>query len=154
MANSTSDADALGAQIPVSGSDTYMVTGTVTRSDGTPARGLAVSAFDQDMRKRQLLGRGRTGADGGFQITYPVSAFWQAEEGGPDLVVEVYGQHEEVLATTPVHFNTPRLATINITLAQHGSEAEYDRIVRLLMPLLDGQGVTLDTLEENNQYHD
>ena len=50
-------------------------------------------------------------------------------------------------------FNAPTLATVNITLTQTGTESEYDRVVRVLTPLLNGQGVTLDTLEQNKQYN-
>ncbi len=145
-------ADALGIGETATGGGTYLATGTVTQPDGTPARGLAVAAFAQSMRKRTLLGRTRTGADGVYHISYAAPT---AQSGsGPGLVIEVYGQNQEVLATSAVVFDAARIETVDIELTQSGSEVEYDRIVRLLTPLVAGQDVTLATLEENSQYHD
>jgi hypothetical protein len=131
-----------------------IVYGTVVRPDGQPARGLRVAAFDQDMRSRQPLGQATTDAAGRYRISYSAAQYQRSELGGPDLVVEAYGQSGEVLHTTDVLFNASAIANVSLTLEQVGAEADYDRIVRLLTPLLDGQGVTLDTLEENDKNQD
>ena len=146
-------ADALGLGAATASGGAYLATGKVTRQDGTPARSLAVAAFAQSMRKRTLLGRARTGADGIYRVSYVAPAAAPAGSG-PGLVIEVYGQNQEVLATSATIFNAARIETLEIELAQSGAEAEYDRIVRLMTPLVAGQGVTLATLEENSQYHD
>src|SRR6266851_3509338 len=131
-----------------------IVYGTVVRPDGQPARGLRVAAFDQDMRSRQPLGQATTDAAGRYRISYSAAQYQRSELGGPDLVVEAYGQSGEVLKTTDVRFNASAIANVSLTLEQVGAEADYDRIVRLLTPLLDGQGVTLDTLEESDKNQD
>jgi GH18 family chitinase len=151
----TTLADGLGLNnISANGSTSFLISGTVTQPDGTPARGLSVTAYDQGMRMRQSLGRGRTGPDGSYRIPYSAPAHQSGAEGGLDLVVEVRDSYQEVLTTSDVLFNAPTLATIDVTLAQTGAEAEYDRVVRVLTPVLNGQGVTLDTLEQNKQYQD
>jgi receptor-binding and translocation channel-forming TcA subunit of Tc toxin/ABC toxin-like protein/neuraminidase-like protein len=125
------------------------VQGTVTDRAGLPVRGLTVTAFDQDLRTRQQLGSARTDSGGGYLIGYSLGQFSRAEQGSADLVLEVRSPSEEVIHTTPVRFNVPERVTIDIVLETRGGEAEYDRIVREIQPLLDGQGVGFETLEEN-----
>lgn len=131
----------------------YTAYGQVTRLNH-PARAVPVKLFDQDLRKRQSLGQAVTDAEGKYKITYGAKQFQQAESGGPDLVLEAYGTAGEVLKTSDVLFNAPSLAQLDLTLDQLGSEAEYDRVVRFITPLLAGQDVTLDTLEESDKIRD
>lgn len=152
-ATATALAEAAAARA-VSSSPVNLVYGTVTSPDGKRARGLRVVAFDQDMRKRQTLGQATTRADGTYTIQYDDTQFQEAEEGSADLVLVVYGQGDEVLQATAPLFNAPKFARVDIVLAGTGTEALYKRIVRLLTPLLDGQDVTLDSLEEDDKHQD
>src|SRR5204862_5099233 len=114
----------------------YLVRGIVSWPDKLPARDLIVIAYDQDLRKRQELGRSPTNASGDYRIRYTSSQFQRAELAGPDLVLEVQTPSGELLHTSGVTFNAPKIANIDLPLAQRGSEAEYDRILRELTPLL------------------
>jgi len=134
--------------------ETFLVRGTVTDPEGRPARGLTVVAFDQDLRKRQELGRAPTGKDGRYEIAYDAGQFRHAEKAGADLVVEVQTADGEVLYTSDVRFNTSPQETIDVSLTRLGSEAEFDRIVRELIPVLEGQDVGFDTLEEDAEHRD
>jgi len=136
------------------GEASYLAYGTVTLSDDRPARAMPLKLFDQDLRNRQVLGQAVTNAAGKYRISYNLSQFQQAEMGGPDLVLEAYGASGEVLKTSGVYFNAPAFAQLDLVLDQLGSEAHYDRIVRFVTPLLAGQGVTLDTLDQNDQVND
>ena len=126
----------------------FLVQGVVSDRARRPAGSMTVTAFDQDLRTRQQLGRSRTNANGEFRIDYTSVQFKRAEQGGADLVLEVRSQADELLHTTATHFHAPPKLTIDITLASRGGEAEFDRILRELTPLLEGQDVELTTLEE------
>jgi hypothetical protein len=137
------------------GSDTsYVVYGTVTQAGGQPARALRLKLFDQDLRTRQALGQATTSASGKYQISYSAKQFQQAEAGGADLVLEAYETNGAVLKTSAVYFNAPAFAQLDLALDRSGSEATYDRIIRIVTPLLAGQDVTLDTLEESDKARD
>ncbi|MGA9768040.1 MAG: neuraminidase-like domain-containing protein [Blastocatellia bacterium] len=141
------------------GEQPFVVHGVVTYPDGRPARSMPVTAFDQDMRFRQELGRTITDSNGEYLIRYSLSAFTQAEAGSADLVIEVYAPLPSVasgavLHTTEIRYNAPRDIAIDISLAGYGSEAEFDLIARELSPLLAEQHVTFDTLEENEALRD
>jgi hypothetical protein len=129
----------------------FFVRGTVTAPDGQPARGLAVVAFDQHLRKRRELGRAQTGKDGRYEIAYDAGSF---QNGGADLVIEVQTSAPEVLYTSPVRFNASPEQTIDVSLTRLGSEPELDRIARELTPLLESQDLSFETLEENKQHRD
>lgn len=136
------------------GGPSWLAYGTVTTSDGQPARSVPLKLFDQDLRKRQLLGSATSGANGKYRIAYAVKAFQQAELDGPDLVLEAYGTGGEVLGTSSVYFNAPSFAQLDLVLSNASGEAAYDRVERFITPLLTGQDVTLDTLEENDKVSD
>jgi hypothetical protein len=132
----------------------HSVSGIVTGPDGRQARGLSVSAFDQDLRTRQLLGSTVTGAKGDYRILYSPEDFAVAERGEADLVLVVTASGGEVLHTSDILFHAPRHAIIDIALQGFGAEAELDRIYRLVAPLGERQGVGLDALEEDGTVRD
>ena len=102
----------------------FLVQGVVSDRARRPAGSMTVTAFDQDLRTRQQLGRSRTNANGEFRIDYTSVQFKRAEQGGADLVLEVRSQADELLHTTATHFHAPPKLTIDITLASRGGEAE------------------------------
>lgn len=130
------------------------VRGIVRAMGGGTARGLIVTASDQDLRKREELGRTRTKIDGEYLIYYGLDQFLHAELGGPDLVLEVSTASGEVLYTSEVFFNAPATFNVNITLTVRTNEAEFDRILRLVQPLIEGQDAPINTLEENEKFRD
>src|SRR5713226_6484621 len=136
------------------GEVSYLAFGAVTLPGAQPARAVALKLFDQDLRKRQTLGQTTTDTNGKYKISYNAKQFQSAELGGPDLVLEAYGPGGEVLKSSDVYYNAPPFAQLDLALDRTGSEAEYDRIVRIVTPLLAGQDVTLDALEENDKIHD
>src|SRR6266852_5226657 len=139
---------------PTDPSREYQVRGLVNDPDGTASRGYTVTAFDQDLRLRQELGHATTDANGEYVVFYGSQQFQQADLGGADLVLVVTGANGEVLATTEVLFNAPPVATINITLTKLGSEAEYDRVSRLVTRLVENQQIAIDALDENDKHQD
>lgn len=132
----------------------YTVTGTVTGPNGRAASGLLVGVFDQDLRSRQELGVAKTDARGKYFVAYDPRQFARAEAGSADLVVIVAAPQGQVLQTTGVLFHAPRHAVIDVKLAGYRGEAEFDRIARQVRPLLEGQGVSIDGLEEDEKVHD
>ena len=134
--------------------NSFWVRGIVRTAGGQSTRGLTISAYDQDLRKRQLLGRAAVRADGEYTIVYGPSSFGNAEIGGPDLVLEVGGAAGGVIFTSPVNFNVPGTFNYDIQLPAGTGEAEYDATLRLIQPLLDGQDAPLDTLDENDDHQD
>lgn len=146
--------DRVLGDLPMGRDISGVVRGRITDVNGRVARGYGVVAYDQDLRKQQELGRGRTDASGMYEITYDATRFRLAELGAPDVVVEVYSPNGDRLHATDVLFNAPPRAEVNVQLAGLGSDAEYDRVQRLLTPLLDGQDVSVDALEEDDQHHD
>lgn len=131
----------------------HSVAGRVTDANGQPVRGLPVTAYDQDMRTRQTLGRALTDANGRYFVAYGVGQFSGAELASADLVVEVADADGKVLSTTPVRFNCAYDTIIDIVLPT-GDVAEYDRNAGSLATLIAGQEVTLATLEEDGTTND
>jgi hypothetical protein len=130
------------------------VRGVVRGAGRTPVRDLVVTAFDQDLRTRQELGRCPTRNDGEYLIYYDRSKIKNAELGGADMVLQVSGPNGEVLHVSDVQFNVPETFNFDIQLSKAPSEAEFDMLLRLVRPLIEGQDVTLATLEESDKYTD
>jgi hypothetical protein len=79
----------------------WVVTGTVrARESGRPLKGLAVRAFDQDMRSDDYLGRDTTDESGRYEIGFKAAAFRKLFESRPDLYVLVYDASGRELAST------------------------------------------------------
>ena len=118
------------------------------------ARDLMVTAYDRDLRTRQQLGRSSTRNDGQYVIYYGAEQYAAAEQGGPDLVLEVQDRGGAVLFTSPVVFNADPALNYDIELLARGGESLFDRLLRLVQPLLAGQNVTLEQLDDNEQLPD
>lgn len=132
----------------------HTVTGTVTGPGGRPANALLVAVFDQDLRSRQELGRAKTDARGKYRVAYDPRQFARAEAGSADLVVVVMTAKGEVLHTTDVLFHAPRHAVVDVKLTDYRGESEFERIGRQVIPLLEGQNVGIEGLEENDETRD
>ena len=130
------------------------VHGAIELADGSPAPNFLVGAFDRDLRVEQRLGTKRSSADGSYHIQYSRSQFEHPEAGSADLVVKVFGKDGVVLAASPVLFNAPPAAEINVTIPAEAVEPPslFDRIRAAVEPHL-GRLKTAD-LEENNEHQD
>jgi len=139
------------------GPDVYTVRGTVVNPNGRPFAGGLVRAFDRDLRSEQLLGEGRTDGNGRYLIQYKSESFQQAESGGPDLAVKVFDAAGQALYEPRMDelvFNAPPDAVVDITLQKGDTqvESEFERLLRVLSPLL--QGVPIADLQEDQQRQD
>lgn len=116
----------------------YRVQGTVRLSDGFPAAGFGVAAFDRDLRSEQALGQGRTDRRGSYLIPYSESQFARAEKANADLVVRVLAADGSVLAASPVLFNAPPAAVVDVTIPAEAllPPTLFEKIDQVLAPLL------------------
>jgi hypothetical protein len=132
----------------------YTVSGTVRLADGSPARATSVQAVDRDLRSEQLLGQARTDDAGAYRIGYSDEQFRKRERGSADLVVKALAPDGSLLAASPVLFNAPPQATIDLTIPAQtrAPPTLFENIAAALPPLLDG--VKVEELEENQQYQD
>ena len=132
----------------------FAVRGTVRLADGSPAAGVKVSAFDRDLRTEQLLGQSTTGRDGSYRIQYSGDAFATAETGGADLVIKAFATDGALLAASPVLFNAPPSAEIDLTIPAEAllPPTLFEKVGRALTPLLGKLRVA--DLEEDARHQD
>ena len=132
----------------------YEVKGTVCLADGLAIAGVNVRAVDRDLRSEQALGETRTDRNGFYRIGYTADTFRKAEKGGIDLVVKVIADDGSLWATSPILFNAPPIAEVDLTVpAEMKSPLSlFERIALDLPPLLDGMNVV--ELEENEEHQD
>ena len=128
--------------------------GQVRLADCSPGAGLTMAAFDRDLRTEHLLGRSTTGGDGTYRIEYDASAIVGAERGGANLVVKAFAADGSVLVASPVLFNAPASAVVDLVIPVGALQppARFEAIGRALEPLLDR--VTILQLEEDAQRQD
>ena len=105
----------------------------------------SVRAFDQDLRKQQLLGTATTDTAGRYEIHYRRAQFARAERGTAELIVRAFRDDsaEEPLAESQVRINVGDDATVDLTVPAP-AVSEWERIRDAVLPLLDGQGESDD----------
>jgi 5-hydroxyisourate hydrolase-like protein (transthyretin family) len=124
----------LDVRIP---SGALVVRGTVCEASGKPAQNARVRAYDQDLRKKQLLGKAVTNAEGRYTISYTSRKFLRAEKGRADLCVVVVNAKGKELVSSMVIFDAPSEASIDLTLPPDGKTlSEYERLLEAILPLL------------------
>ncbi len=134
--------------------DLRTVQGTVVYTDFFPASGINVSAYRKGLRTEHILGEAVTAQNGSYNIRYETDN----SSGTPDhplhLVVKAYDDEGILLAESPVCFNPPVNAWLNLILTKERVRvmSEYERLGRAISPLLEG--LTIEELEENNDYSD
>lgn len=101
-------------------SGALVVRGTVREAGGKPAQNAFVRAYDQDLRKKQLLGKATTDAAGHYSIAYTSRKFLRAEKGRADLRVVVVSAKGKELVSSVVIFNVPSETSIDLTLPPDG----------------------------------
>ncbi|WP_100902184.1 neuraminidase-like domain-containing protein [Nostoc flagelliforme] len=134
--------------------DAFVVKGIIRLADGFPASTVMMSAFDRDLRNEQLLGQKQTDNKGFYQIQYSASQFRRQEKGSADLVVKAFAANGSLLAASPVLFNAPPVAEIDLTIPSEVQQPAtlFEKITQTLEPLLEGLHV--EELEENEQHQD
>ncbi|MGH8628121.1 MAG: peptidoglycan-binding domain-containing protein [Gammaproteobacteria bacterium] len=132
----------------------YVVNGTVRFFDGFPATGIMVSAFDRDLRREQALGRTRTDEKGSYEIQYSERQFGRAEKRDADLVVRAFAADGTLLVASPVLFNAPLVATVDLAIPAEAllPPTLFEKIGRALAPLLEG--LKVEDLEEDKEHQD
>jgi hypothetical protein len=132
----------------------YLVKGTVRFFDGFPAAGILISAFDRDLRHEQLLGQTQTNRKGAYQIHYAERQFQSVEKGSADLVVKASTVEGALLVASPVVFNAPLIAEVDLTIPAEALQAPtlFERIKQALQPLLER--VKVEELEEDKEHQD
>jgi hypothetical protein len=132
----------------------YVVKGTVRFFDGFPAARIMVSAFDRDLRREQTLGQTKTDMKGSYEIQYFERKFLRAEKGSADLVVKAFAADGTLLAASPVLFNAPLVATVDLDIPADVllPPTLFEKIGRALVPLLEN--VKVVELEEDKVHQD
>ncbi|MDB5226558.1 MAG: hypothetical protein JWN78_751, partial [Bacteroidota bacterium] len=146
----------------------YTVSGTVTSYENFPVVGKSVKAFDKDLRKEESLGSYITDKNGFYTISYTPDSFARAEKENADLFIRISDIDIGNIFTSnnnnktvkqyyesPVLFNATSKAVINAVLDKevYRSDSEFTRYEKSLAPLLDGQGVKIkDLTEEDIQF--
>lgn len=143
--------------MPVSSNDGpkgYLVKGTVRLADDSPVKEIKVVAFDRDLRSEQLLGQSQTDKQGFYQIGYSPRQFRKAEKGSADLVVKAFAADDSLLAVSPVLFNAPLVAEINLTISAEIFQPPslFEKIEKALEPLLED--LKVEELEEDKEHQD
>ena len=108
---------------------------------GIPYGGVTVRAFDKDLRTEEVIGETITDGQGSYEIKYVSQDFSETEKGGADLLVRVFGENENLLATSDIFYNAPAEQIINLIVYadQGGQPSEWEIINAQLLPLLKNQ---------------
>ncbi len=104
--------------IEVNAGQAYVVFGTVTNADATPAAGVTVIAYDKDESREDRLGQATTDARGAYKIPYSAAAFRRStkERGGADVIVRVYNDQNELLFASKKKNSAPARLKLDITV--------------------------------------
>ena len=129
----------------------FFVVGQISNSDGTPLANGFVRAFDRDMRSEEFLGETKSDNNGKYRIEYTSDKLSRAEKRSADLRVSVSNDAGLELATSPIHFNSPPVTSINLVVGEKTRQrrSEFERYVNELTPLK--QGISFEDLMEDNQ---
>ena len=132
----------------------FVVQGAVRGFEDRALEGAMVLALDRDLRREESLGRANLDAEHRYRITYTTAQFLHNERDSADLVVRVVGSDGRALASSPILFNAPKHATIDLVAARSTERAlsEFERYHTDLSPLLGD--VTFDQLTEDEQHQD
>jgi hypothetical protein len=100
---------------PVAAPTPFVVKGQVRETDGTPIAGVAVQAYDQDLRLDTLLGQAQTNQQGAYSISYQPSQFKRPGKTSADLYVKASDPAGKQVAESPVWFHAPATAQVDLT---------------------------------------
>ncbi|MEO8678817.1 MAG: neuraminidase-like domain-containing protein, partial [Vicinamibacterales bacterium] len=103
----------------VDSGEEYVVSGTATYPDSTPASGLTVIAHDTDDSGEHALGQSATTDDGGsYTIIYSDADFRRSdkERRGANVIVRVYDRDNNLLFTSKTNYEAPAEYRLDITV--------------------------------------
>ena len=148
--------------LPATGlSDQVLVVhGTVRLTDSRPLAGVIVTAFNQDLRRQEVLGEASTGPDGQYHINYTAAQY--PEVGAADLVFKLAFREKPLTKFTATDESGNLLETLeglddsrspttvfikfdglpdqtvdfDVSPDEFGLLSEYERLVSELEPLL------------------
>lgn len=120
--------------------DSFIVFGQVLLSDGQPLEACIVRVFDRDLRSEQLLGDTLTDGNGSYRVIYTEEQFKQVDNEKADLVVRAFNPVGKLLSESAIHFNVSSETHIDLIVSESApvQPSEYDWLVSILTPLLDG----------------
>ncbi|MET7395975.1 neuraminidase-like domain-containing protein [Dactylosporangium sp. NPDC005572] len=131
----TLELDRTGPAAAAPADGTRTVRGAVTFAGGRGIAGRTVVAWHKRLRGESELGRTVTGADGGYEITYPPG-------GTPvDLLVRVYAQDGTTAAAeSPVVFSAGEVESVPLTVdgGPLATWSQYEQLMQELQPHLGG----------------
>jgi Tc toxin complex TcA C-terminal TcB-binding domain/Neuraminidase-like domain/Salmonella virulence plasmid 28.1kDa A protein len=132
----------------------FIVRGTISQADGSPLVGAIARAFDLDLRSEQLLGQAQTDSKGFYQILYSPHQFNKQEKGNADLVVKALKTDDSLLAASPIWFNAPAIAEVNLIIPANVQQPPslFEKMSRALAPLLND--LSIAELEETPEHQD
>lgn len=136
------------------------VFGTVTNTIKQPQKNIVVTAWDRDLRKRQLLGLATTDGKGYYFIDYGIDSFTAADVVGRDkpwLIVEtqrqLIGKVEQSVSIKPDQVERFQRVDFVLEVVAEQTLSEWEQIMRAALPLLAGQaddGKDLQAFELND----
>ncbi len=131
----------------------FIVQGHIRLADESPVIGTTVRAFDKDLRCEQLLGQKQTDNQGFYRITYFAQQFRKREKDSADLIVKAFTANNSLLATSPVLFNAPPVAEIDLTIPADIQQplTLFEKIERALEPLRENLPVEQLQEDEHDQ---
>lgn len=132
----------------------YEVRGTIRTEDGQGLEKITVQVVDRDLRHEQELGKTRTDRDGVYSIKYSVRQFRKAEKHRADLVIKAFDADKTLLAASPIVFNAPQKAEIDLVIPAEKQQplSLFEQLAQSLSPLLDG--IRIQDLEEDETHQD
>jgi receptor-binding and translocation channel-forming TcA subunit of Tc toxin/ABC toxin-like protein/neuraminidase-like protein len=129
------------------------VQGTVRDAWGNVLSDLPLAVYDRDLRDEQILGRARTDSKGAYLISYEARQFRKHEKGEADLVVKAFSAEGQTIASSPVMFNAPALAVIDLVISDRVAlPSLFQRIEKALAPLRGD--LTVAELDEDKEHQD
>jgi hypothetical protein len=133
---------------------TFRVSGVVRFAGGVPAGRTRVAAFDRDLRSEELLGETLTDRNGAYLIEYSEREFLNQERGTADLVVMALDANGSILVASPVLFNAPPDAHVDLMIPLERREPPtlFERI-ESNVTVLRGR-VAVEELEEDQAHQD
>ncbi|MFC2099728.1 carboxypeptidase-like regulatory domain-containing protein [Candidatus Bipolaricaulota bacterium] len=111
------------------------VSGTVRRTDDTPAPGLLVVAYDQDLSSQTMLGAATTDNKGRYMIRYEPVAAEDHEYGSADLLVRVMTEDGEQLGISEIIVNVDDNVTVDLQVPIKNFSL-FERIMLKVEPIL------------------
>ncbi len=133
--------------------DSFIVKGQVHGLDSSRLPNVTIQAFDRDLRSEEKLGEVQIN-NGHYEIRYAAEQFLRAEKDSADLVVKVLAADGSLLVASPVLFNAPPQAEIDLTIPADALQPAtlFGKIGQSLEPLLNG--LKIEELEEDDKHQD